>query len=42
MILNHKIHITDAQIEARKRLPQEPENSFIYEREEVDSEADAE
>ena len=26
---NHKIHITDAQIEATKRLPQELENSFI-------------
>ena len=42
MILNHTIHITDAQLEANKRLPRELENSFnIEEREEeVDSEDD--
>ena len=40
--LNDKIHITDAQSEATKKLPQELENSFkVLEREEeVDSEAD--
>ena len=43
MILNHTFHITDAQLEATKRLPQELENSFnVQEREEeVDSEAGA-
>ena len=42
MILNHTIHITDAQTEATKRLLQERENSFIKEcEEEVVSEAAA-
>ena len=42
MILNHTIHITDAQSEATKKLPQELENSFNVQEheEEVDSEAD--
>ena len=43
MILNHTIHITDAQLDANKRLPQELENSFNVQEheEEGDSEADA-
>ena len=43
LIINHSIHITDAQLDANKRLPQELENSFNVQEheEEVDSEADA-